>query len=222
MKLVFYLVPMLVVVLSLLLRAGFLERRRQVYLLKPLSTLLVIAVALLSLLEPEKNLAYTIGVSIGLVLSLGGDIALMFEGRRDAFALGLGFFLLAHVAYTIVFSLLGRVSVWDSLSIAILLATAVMFYALMRPNLGKMRVPVIIYMIVISLMVSRATSTLASPVFCSVQASMIIVGAVLFYLSDAILAANRFWKPWRYRRVGLIPYYIGQFLIALAASYFAS
>jgi len=221
-KLAFYSVPVLVVVLSLLIRAAVLGRRRQVYFLKPVSTLLVIAVVLLSLPEPEKNLTYTIGVGIGLVLSLGGDIALMFEDRRDAFALGLGLFLLAHVAYTFVFTLLGRVSAWDSLSIAVLLATAIAFYALIRPNLGKMRVPVIAYMIVISLMVSRAASTFASPKFDSEQAWMIIVGAVLFYLSDVILAANRFWKPWRYRRVGLISYYIGQFLIALAASYFAS
>ena len=49
---------------------------------------------------------------------------------------------------------------------------------------------------------------------------MILAGALLFYLSDALLAANRFWKPWRYRRIGLAPYYAGQFLIALAASYF--
>jgi uncharacterized membrane protein YhhN len=222
MEPVFYLVPVLVVLLSFLIRAGVLERQRQVYFLKPISTLLVVAVVLLSLLDPLRNLTYTIGVTIGLVLSLGGDIALMFEDNRNAFALGLGLFLLAHVAYTVVFTLLGRVSVWDGFSTATLLTAGVGFYTLIRSNLGKMRVPVIAYMLVISIMVSRAAATLVSPDFSNEQASMIVVGALLFYLSDAILAANRFWKPWRYRRVGLAPYYIGQFLIALAASYFVS
>ena len=222
MEPVFYPIPVLIVVLFFLIRAGVLERHRQVYIFKPISILLIIAVALLSFLEPVRNLTYTTGVIIGLVLSLGGDIALMFEDNRNAFTLGLGLFLLAHVAYIVAFTLLGRVSVWDGLSMAVLLAAGVGFYTLIRSNLGKMRVPVIAYMLVISVMVSRAAATLVSPGFSNEQALMIVVGALLFYLSDAILAANWFWKPWRHRRVSLVPYYIGQFLIALAASYFVS
>jgi hypothetical protein len=49
---------------------------------------------------------------------------------------------------------------------------------------------------------------------------MIATGAVLFYISDIILAASRFWRPWRYHRLSLAFYYSGQLLIALAASYF--
>lgn len=222
MEPVFYPIPVLVVMLFFLIRAGVLKRQRQVYIFKPISTLLLIAVVSLSFLQPVRNLTYTIGVIIGLVLSLGGDITLIFEDNRNAFTLGLGLFLLAHVSYTLVFTLLGRVSIWDGVSIAALLAAGVGFYTLIRSNLGKMRVPVIAYMLVISIMVSRAAATLVSPDFSNEQALMIIVGALLFYLSDAILAANWFWKPWRYRLVGLVPYYIGQFLIALAASYFVS
>ena len=75
-------------------------------------------------------------------------------------------------------------------------------------------------MLIISAMVSRALSAMASPVFGDEQALMVVAGAVLFYFSDVILAANRFWKPWRYHSVSLALYYSGQFLIALAASYF--
>ncbi len=217
-----YPVPVLAVVVFLLIRAGVLEKQRQFYIFKPISTLLVIAVALLSFLEPGPNLTYTIGIIIGLILSFGGDIALMFEDNRKAFMLGLELFLSAHVAYTVVFALLGRVSVWDALTIASLLAAGGWFYTRIRPNLGEMRAPVIAYMLVISVMVTRAAATLTSPDFSNAQAVMIVLGALLFYLSDAILAANSFWKPWRYRRVSLAPYYSGQLLIALAASYFVS
>jgi uncharacterized membrane protein YhhN len=220
MKAAVYPIPVLVVAVFLLIRAEVLEKRRQVYVLKPLSTLLVIAVAALSFLEPARNRTYSIGVLLGLLLSLGGDVALMFQESRRAFTLGLGLFLLAHVAYTVVFTLLGRFSAWDALSIAALLAAGVGFYRLIQPTLGTMQVPVIAYIVVISVMVSRAASTLVSPHFSPGQAAMVTIGALLFYVSDVILAANRFWRPWRYHRISLAFYYSGQLLIALAASYF--
>lgn len=220
MKPALYLVPVLAVAVFLLIRAEFLGKRRQVYILKPISTLTVIAVALLSFLEPTRNLTFGVGVLIGLVFSFGGDVALMFQENRKAFMAGLVLFLLAHVAYTAVFTALGRFSAWDALSAAVLLAAGVVFYRLIRPNLGTMRVPVILYMLVISLMVNRAVSTLVSPAFGSGQAAMVAIGAVLFYVSDVILAAARFWRPFRYHRVSLAFYYCGQLLIALAASYF--
>ena len=221
MKPALYLVPLVVIAVVLLIRAEVLDRRRQVLIVKPAATLLVIAVALLSLREPSHNTTYTVGVLIGLVFSLGGDVALMFDEPPQAFAVGLGLFLLAHVAYTVVFALLGRLSTWDAVSIPLLLAAGVGFYVLIQANLGKLRLPVIAYMLVISVMVSRAVSTLASPVFSLGQAVMVASGAILFYLSDVILAANRFWRPWRYDRISLAFYYAGQLLIALAASYFA-
>ena len=215
-----YLIPLLTGTVFFLIRAGILGKRRQIYLLKPISTLIVIAVASLSLLQPERNVAFTVGVLLGLTLSLGGDVALMFEEKRKAFIVGLGLFLLAHIAYAVVFAVLGRVSWWDVPSTAVLLAAGVGVYLLLKANLGAMRVPVIAYIVVISVMVGRAVSTLSSPVLGTGQAVMVALGAVLFYISDAILAACRFWKPWRYRRISLAFYYSGQLLIALAASSF--
>jgi uncharacterized membrane protein YhhN len=220
MKAALYLIPVLAVSVILLIWAEVLSKRRLIYFLKPVSTLIVIAVALLSFVEPTRNLTYAAGILLGLLLSFGGDVALMFQEQRRAFVVGLGLFLLAHVAYSVVFGLLGRFSVWDALSAVLLLAAAVGFYSLIRPNLGAMRGPVIAYIVVISVMLSRAISALASPVFSGGQAMMIAGGAALFYISDVILAANRFWKAWRYQRVSLAFYYGGQVLIALAASYF--
>jgi uncharacterized membrane protein YhhN len=215
-----YLIPLLAGTVSFLIRAGILRKQRQIYVLKPISTLIVIAVASLSLLQPERNATYSAGVLLGLTLSFGGDLALMFEENRRAFTVGLGFFLLAHVTYAVVFALLGRVSWWDALSTVILLAAGVGVYRVLKANLGAMRGPVIAYTVVISVMVSRAVSTLSSPELGARQAVMVAVGAVLFYVSDVILAASRFWKPWEYRRISLAFYYGGQLLIALAASGF--
>jgi uncharacterized membrane protein YhhN len=220
MKPALYPIPVVVVLVFMLIRAEVLGKRQQVYVVKPSATLLVIAVALLSLLEPTHNVTYTVGVLVGLLLSLGGDVALMFDEDRTAFSVGLGLFLLAHIAYTAVFASLGRFSGWDAASIPILAAAGIGFYALIQANLGSLRIPVIAYMLVISIMVSRAISTFASPTFRPEQAVVIASGAVLFYISDVILAANRFWKPLQYDRVSLAFYYGGQVLIALSASYF--
>lgn len=221
MKPALYPIPVLVVTVAFLIRAEILGKQRQIYVLKPISTLLVIAVALLSSVEPVQNLTYTVGVIIGLLLSFGGDMALMFQEHRKAFIIGLALFLLGHIAYTVVFTLLGEFSTWDLLSAGMLVAVGVSFYLLIRSNLGAMQVPVIAYIVVISVMVNRAGSTLASPVFGVGQALMVLIGAVLFYISDVILAASRFWKLWEYNRISLGFYYGGQLLIALAASYFA-
>jgi len=215
-----YLIPALAGTVFFLIRAGILGRQRQVYVLKPLSTLIVIAVASLSLLQPERNLTYTIGVLMGLMLSLAGDVALMFEEHRRALLAGLGSFLLAHIAYAVVFGILGRASLWDALSAVALVSFGIGVYKLLRPKLGTMWLPVLVYIFVISVMVSRAVSTLSSPALGTGQAIMIAMGALLFYLSDAILALCRFWRPWRYRRISLAFYYAGQLLIALAASCF--
>jgi len=219
-KAALYLVPVLAATVFLLIRAELLGKRWQVYLFKPLSTLLVIAVAATSFLEPTRNLIYTMGALGGLLFSLGGDIALMFKQYRHAFTIGLGLFLVAHVVYAVTFTWLGRFSIWDLLSAAVLLIAVLWFYRLIEPNLGAMKGSVIAYMLIISVMVSRALSTLVSPVFSAGQALLVVFGALLFYGSDMILAANRFWRPWRYHRVSLVFYYSGQLLIALAANYF--
>jgi uncharacterized membrane protein YhhN len=220
MKLALYPIPILVVVVFLLIRAEILKERQQIYILKPISTLMVIVIAWLSFLEPARNPTYTTGVLIGLLLSLGGDVALMFPDNRKAFTAGLGLFLLAHVAYTVVFLILGRFSGMDVLSAVLLLIAGVGFYTLIKPNLGTMRIPVIVYILVISVMVNRAVSVLAGDAFSGTQGLMVVMGAVLFYVSDIMLAASRFWKPWRYNRISLAFYYSGQILFALTASYF--
>ena len=220
MKTFLYLIPVLAIFVIFLIRAELLKIRQQIYFLKPISTLLVIAVAVLSFWGPNYNATYSIGVIVGLLLSLGGDIALIFQENRKAFTIGLAFFLAAHIAYTVVFLLLCQLFAVEPLTGGLLLIAAVSLYKLFQPKLGSMKVPVIAYIVIISLMVNQALATFASPIFSASQAWMIASGALLFYISDVILAFNRFWKPWKYQRISLAFYYSGQLLIALAASCF--
>jgi uncharacterized membrane protein YhhN len=69
-------------------------------------------------------------------------------------------------------------------------------------------------------MVNRAFSTFFGDAFTTTQAWLITLGAVLFWLSDLVLAINRFRRPLKWEALGLYLYYGGQLLIALSPSYF--
>ena len=212
-------VPFLVVTVVLVVRAELKGNRQQIYALKPLSTLLVIAVALLSLLTPNAQPSFTLWVTLGLVLSLGGDVALMFESNK-AFRMGLIFFLVAHIVYCIAFTLPNGVHSQDLITGAVLLALAVVVLMYLWPGLGSMQGPVIVYVLVLCLMVNRAASTFFGDAFTTTQAWLLTVGAVLFLLSDLMLAINRFRHPFEANRLSLFLYYGGQLLIALSPSFF--
>jgi len=212
-------VPFLVVTVVLLIRADFKGAKQQFYVLKPVSTLLVILVALLSLTTPNAQPSFTLWVTMALVLSLGGDVALMFESNR-AFLIGLVFFLLAHVVYCIAFTVPNGFYPQDLLTGAVLLVVAVAVYLYLRPGLGSTQGPVLLYIVVLCFMVNRAASAFFGDAFTITQAWLMTVGAILFLLSDLVLAINRFRHPLEKHRLSLFLYYGGQLLIALSPSYF--
>ncbi|MBN1138555.1 MAG: lysoplasmalogenase [Anaerolineae bacterium] len=212
-------IPVIAVTVTLLIWAALRGDDKQVYLWKPLSTLLVILVALLSFTTPGVKPAYTWGVTLGLVLSLGGDVALMFKANRW-FMIGLVSFLLAQIVYSIVFTVPNGFHLQDLVTAAVLLVLAALIYLYLKPGLGKMQGPVIFYILAICFMVNRAVSTFFGTFFSTTQAWLIAVGAILFWVSDLLLAINRFRRPFRLERLGLYLYYGGQLLIALSPSYF--
>jgi len=212
-------VPIIAVTVLLLIRAELCSQQRLAYRLKPLSTLLVIGVAALSFLAPGMRAGYTLGVLVGLILSLGGDVALMFPSAQ-AFQGGLVLFLLAHGAYALTFTLFGGFHRADLAVGGVLAILAVAVYAYLASGLGNMKGPCVLYILVISFMVSRAVSAFYSPTYSSIQAWLIAVGAILFWISDLILAVNRFRRPFRLHPVLLVFYYGGQLLIALSPSFF--
>jgi uncharacterized membrane protein YhhN len=226
-------VPMLYVTLALLLRADARRPRdeRQVYLWKPLTTLLVIAIAALSFARPagSYDTTYSSLILVGLAFSLAGDVLLIPADNPRAFLLGLVAFLLAHVMYVTAFvylqvTMLGAISWSGELVAAIgILLVGVVVYRYLAPGLGAMRLPVIGYIVVISAMVHRALGIAWVHPGPSTQPVLIVVGALLFYISDAILAANKFRMGGQmphYRVWNLSAYYTGQLFLALSTWFF--
>lgn len=152
------------------------------------------------------------GWILGVALSFSclGDLFLAVRGR---FLLGLSSFLVTHLLYLTLF-----VRNWQRplrpartrLVSSILVLLFSLFYTQwLAPTLGSLAVPVALYVCAITLMV-------VAGLWSSFPPSWVWVGAVLFLVSDAILAADRFH--------GQVPfagfliwatYYLGQYGITL-------
>ncbi len=165
------------------------RRHRTFFVLKPLTTLLVIGVA--AALPATGD--YRLWVLTALVLSLFGDVFLMFgDGARAsdrAFLAGLGSFLLAHVAFVCAFVQdLRAPELPGWLAVVVFYAVALMLVVL--PRAGALKLPVLVYGLVLAAMVFAAAARHAS--FADAAALRALLGALLFLVSDSLLACRRF------------------------------
>ncbi len=153
---------------------------------------------------------------LGLVFSLVGDIVLINPSAR-MFILGLVAFLLTHIFYIIGFK--EQLLNFTGWSFVLLFFIAINGFRLLRRIVGAMRAqkqnilvnPVIVYSLVISLMLFAALSTIFDITWKTSAAFFVSVGAFLFYLSDLILAWNKFVAPVKNGRIlNIVAYYLGQ------------
>ena len=156
--------------------------------------------------------------ALGLLFSLAGDVFLMLP--RQPFLAGLVAFLLAHVCYIIGFNPSLPPLNLISLTMAILVGAAAgaffrrLSLALAQKNLNSLRLPVTVYAGVISLMLLSALLTLTREEWATLPALLASAGAAFFFLSDSLLAWDRFVAPLSHRGLKvMITYHLGQFAI---------
>ena len=150
-----------------------------------------------------------------LFFSWSGDILLMFQVTKAIFfLLGLSAFLIAHVCYVIFFH---GVRVRENIrSNALLLLIVVIYYAILitilSPHLGDMKLPVRIYGIVISFMFVLAMHMLF--IKNKTAGKWMMIGALLFVISDSVLAINKFYQSFETAGIFImITYALAQFFI---------
>jgi uncharacterized membrane protein YhhN len=152
---------------------------------KPTATIAIGTLAVLVAADDVSPGALVAAI-IGFVCCLAGDVALL--PAIDRFVLGLASFLLGHVAFMVMFVLLGLDQWW--LGLAALAGVTAVAVVLGRPIVAGARaddpalaLPVQAYLAVISSMavVGWATGRPAA-----------IVGSALFVTSDAILGWRQF------------------------------
>jgi uncharacterized membrane protein YhhN len=202
---------------AVLVLGEYLDNDRIRFTAKPLASLAFILVGVFALSNDSSIEEFEIATLIGLVLGALGDVALMSE---HGFLAGLGSFLLGHLAYVVAVGTYLPPRTWLAAAgpyAALPAVVGLAALAYLWPKLGKLRVPVIFYVLVIIAMVIAAIALLRTDVLDMHRnrRELFAAGAVLFFISDLSVARDKFVAKGFANRVwGLPVYYGAQLLIA--------
>ena len=160
---------------------------------KPLLILLLLTWLMASSIK-FSPLRYCIAAA--LFFSWMGDVFLMLETKAAGwFMAGLCSFLLAHLLYILFFLRVRRTQLLQpSLKpflITIVAAYVIVLFIFLYPRIGKLKLPVAIYACTIGIMLLTALHAFDKS--RANAAGYCITGAVLFVISDSLLAINKFY-----------------------------
>jgi uncharacterized membrane protein YhhN len=127
--------------------------------------------------------------------SFAGDLLLAFDGAQF-FIFGMLGFMITHICNSIYFYSLNSVKIEQSkyakLALLILTITCSFIVYIIKENAGAFFVPIIVYMILIGIMAILSANLADSMLYNHAAIHYFIPGAVLFVLSDGLLAINKF------------------------------
>ena len=163
----------------------------------------------------ERSKVFRLWVILALFFSLLGDVLLMFQQKNELFFLsGLSAFLLAQICYILFFNLArireGISGRWWLLLIVLIYYS--LLISLLKPYLGSMKYPVIVYAVVVNFMFMLAMHLYFLP---EKRAGLLIMlGGMCFIISDSLLAIIKFF--YSFEQAGfviMLTYGLAQWLI---------
>lgn len=186
-----------------------LGRKAVEYVCKPATMVPLIAAAVA--LDPASRWGQRWFVA-ALVCSLAGDVYLMLPDQQRWFVPGLASFLAGHLAYIAGLAAAGLNAV--ALAVGVVAVAVLIVLAAPRIVAGargrdpRLAVPVLGYIVVISVMVAFAVGS---------TVGLAIAGAFLFYVSDFAIGWSRFVADFRWSRLAIIvTYHSAQLLLVLS------
>lgn len=176
----------------------------QAYVVDFLWLLKIIPIAILmgAVLKTEASSIRTI-LLFALFFSGCGDLLLAF----DVFIFGVAAFLIAQLSYAVLFRQYwkGLYQRWP-LSFVLLICIIAMLWLLL-PNLGNLQLPVLAYLVAISTMGLLAVQS-------SLSMHWAVLGALIFIISDSLIAINKFVYPLPFEGFLIMStYYAAQFML---------
>ena len=205
-----YLFTLLILLSTLFcIRAKYKKSINQLLIFKPLTLILIILIAILF---PAIETRYQIFIIAGLFFSILGDTFLIFSDKY--FKYGLIAFLIGHICYIIAFAVSAgfHFTFWIFLPITTI---GISYLRMILKHTGKMTIPVIIYIIII--MIMGWTAIERYHILPTMGTSLAAFGAIFFIISDAVLALNKFRKPFLSAElIILITYFSAQWLLAVS------
>jgi uncharacterized membrane protein YhhN len=183
-----------------------------VYVFKPLTTVLILAHAWPRGAQAPRQRTL---IRIGLLLSLLGDIFLMWP--KQGFLPGLMAFALAHGAYIAAFCQPVRLAAraWPFVVYGV---AAGLILATLWPGVPTgLRLPVLAYVVLLASMAAQAAVWWRSGTAMPEQALArgAALGSLLFFVSDGLLAVNKFDTPLPLSALWILAsYWLAQWCIA--------
>lgn len=163
----------------------------------------------------EQQSTLSIAVVLAIAFSWAGDVLLMFQQKGELFfMLGLVSFLSAHVFY--IFAYRQHQSGDDSKTLKglqkVRFGFPILFagfglLSILYNHLGPLKIPVIVYAGVLTAMALVALFRFGKTTTSSF--SMVFAGAILFMMSDSLLAINKFLEPLPFEGFWIMITYIG-------------
>src|SRR4030065_214061 len=183
----------IMVVFAFILLLGLLyyekkEDRKPLLIVKSVLSLLFVITALLQLHPVPDYYHY---LFVGLIFCLIGDICLALP-QKKAFMGGLVAFLVGHVFYIFSFLSLIQIFHWISTGLFIIFGVSAFVFFWLRPHLRSMLIPVLLYILVITIMASGAWAVFWESSFQTSGRAFILAGSLCFYFSDVFVARDTF------------------------------
>jgi uncharacterized membrane protein YhhN len=191
----------------LALLAPWLGQPALLFVFKPLTTVLILAYAW----RRGLGMASRRWILAGLLASLAGDVALLWP--QQGFLPGLVSFLVAHLCYLWAFTRVQRFAAWPWAFLGYGLLAGLILSRLWPGVPGALQAPVVVYVLCLSAM--AAQSAVLAKLSSTPGNRVLALGGLLFVISDACLATNKFDGPEPLAALAVLPtYWAAQWCIA--------
>lgn len=170
--------------------------------------------------ERNQDQPLSKSVVLAIIFSCAGDTLLMLQGKDENFFMfGLAAFLVAHIFYILAYrqhqssdtsnELQGLQKIRYAFPI---LLSGTGLVVILYSRLGGMKIPVLIYAIVLTGMVLAALFRFGKTNASSF--ALVFGGAILFMISDSLIAINKFLEPLPMAGIWImVTYLFAQYLI---------
>jgi len=183
----------------LLLQPAFPQPIMALFKTLPIGLLIVMVLKGRSQLQNRTFITLLFALSFSAL----GDVLLALD-TGQLFICGLAAFFVSHAFYIITML---PIKNWRLDVLLLYLFLAIIIFCLFYPNLNDMLIPVIFYMLVLSIMAGLTWMTDKSNGF-------LVLGGAVFVISDSILGLNRFYLEIAHADIAIMcSYYLAQFCL---------
>jgi len=212
----YFLIPLNMLLIGVYFYARLQDNKRLVKFVQPSTVIVSWIIALSSLLRPNPDIVLTIVILIGMGTAIIGDFLNIDMSNMSVVLRGLVIAVIAYLAYAIGFTYLGGFHFQDLIVGMVLLIVYALLMRTIWPGVEEdMRIPVLIYGLVLPFTFSRAVSTFFSSRFPTGTAFFLSLGTFCLFIGDIEFALDTFKKRVPLM-LGPILYAGGQLFIALS------